>query len=83
MIFIINTSGAGLEFVLDDHHKSLMVEKQSLALPAAAESFLAECGATWRDITAIGVVIGLVISGAVIAVYFVSQKKKAATKTEE
>ena len=32
---------------------------------------------------AIGVVIGLVISGAVIAVYFVSQKKKAATKTEE
>ncbi len=58
MIFIINTSGAGLEFVLDDHHKTLMVEKQSLALPAAAESFLTECGATWRDITAIGVVIG-------------------------
>jgi tRNA threonylcarbamoyl adenosine modification protein YeaZ len=58
MIFIINTSGAGLEFVLNEHYKSLDVEKQSLALPAAAESFLAECGATWRDITAIGVVIG-------------------------
>jgi tRNA threonylcarbamoyl adenosine modification protein YeaZ len=58
MIFIINTSGTGLEFVLDEHHKSLDVEKQSLALPTAAESFLAECGATWRDITAIGVVIG-------------------------
>lgn len=58
MIFIINTSGTGLEFVLDEHHKSLDVEKQSLALPTAAESFLNECGATWRDITAIGVVIG-------------------------
>lgn len=58
MIFIINTSGTGLEFVLDEHYKSLDVEKQSLALPSAAESFLTECGATWRDITAIGVVIG-------------------------
>ncbi len=58
MIFVINTSGTGLEFVLDDHYKSLAVEKQSLALPAAAESFLTEYGATWRDITAIGVVIG-------------------------
>ena len=58
MIFIINTYGAGLEFVLDEHYKSLDVEKQSLALPTAAESFLTECGATWRNITAIGVVIG-------------------------
>ena len=58
MIFIINTSGAGLEFVLDGHHKLLSVEKQSIALPAAAESFLTECGAGWRDITAIGVVVG-------------------------
>lgn len=58
MIFIINTSGAGLEFVLDGHHKSMTVEKQSIALPRAAESFLTECGAGWRDITAIGVVVG-------------------------
>ena len=58
MIFVINTSGTGLEFVLDEHYKSLDVEKQSLALPTAVESFLTECGATWRDITAIGVVIG-------------------------
>lgn len=58
MIFIINTSGTGLEFVLDDHHKSVAVEKQSIALPAAAESFIAECGANWHDITAIGVVVG-------------------------
>lgn len=58
MIFVINTSGAGLEFVLDNHYKAVAVEKQSLALPTAAESFLTECGAGWRDITAIGVVVG-------------------------
>lgn len=58
MIFIINTSGAGLEFVLDDKHKSVAVEKQSVALPAAAEEFLTECGAKWSDLTAIGVVVG-------------------------
>ena len=58
MIFIINTSGAGLEFVLDDKHKSVVVEKQSVALPAAAESFITECGAKWSDLTAIGVVVG-------------------------
>lgn len=58
MIFIINTSGAGLEFVLDGKHKSVTVEKQSVALAAAAESFLTECGAKWSDLTAIGVVVG-------------------------
>ena len=58
MIFVINTSGAGLEFVLDGHHKTVAAEKQSVALPAAAESFLSECNATWADISAIGVVVG-------------------------
>ena len=58
MIFIINTSGNGLEFVLDGHHKSVVVEKQSVALPAAAESFIAESGAKWSDLTAIGVIVG-------------------------
>lgn len=58
MILVINTSGTGLEFVLDGHHKSITVEKQSIALPAAAQEFLTECGATWRDLTAIGVVTG-------------------------
>ena len=58
MIFIINTSGNGLEFVLDDKRKSVEVEKQSVALPAVAESFITECGAKWSDLTAIGVVVG-------------------------
>lgn len=58
MIFIINTSERGLEFVLDDKRKSVVVEKQSVALPVAAEEFLTECGAKWSDLTAIGVVVG-------------------------
>ena len=58
MILIINTSGAGLEFVLDDKYKSVAVEKQSVALPVECEKFMHECGASWRDISAIGVVVG-------------------------
>ena len=58
MILIINTSGKDLEFVLDDKYKSVVVEKQSVALPVECDKFICECGASWRDITAIGVVIG-------------------------
>ena len=58
MILIINTSGANLEFVLDDQYKSVQVEKQSVALPTECEKFITECGAKWSDITAIGVVTG-------------------------
>lgn len=58
MILVINTSGNGLEFVLDGYHKSVEVEKQSVALPAETEKFLTECGASWSDLTAIGVVVG-------------------------
>ena len=58
MILIINTSGKDLEFVLGEKHKAVTVEKQSIALPVECEKFITECGKTWRDITAIGVVIG-------------------------
>lgn len=58
MILIINTSGKDLEFVLGDKYKSVATEKQSVALPAQCEKFIAECGATWRDISAIGIVVG-------------------------
>ncbi len=58
MILIINTSGKDLEFVLDDKYKSVAVEKQSVALPIECEKFITECGAAWRDITAIGVIVG-------------------------
>lgn len=58
MILVINTSGKGLEFVLGNMHKSVEVDKQSIALPAECEKFIAECGATWRDVRAVGVVVG-------------------------
>ena len=58
MILIINTSGKDLEFVLGDKYKSVVAEKQSVALPAQCEKFIAECGTTWRDISAIGIVVG-------------------------
>ncbi|MBQ7185742.1 MAG: tRNA (adenosine(37)-N6)-threonylcarbamoyltransferase complex dimerization subunit type 1 TsaB [Alphaproteobacteria bacterium] len=58
MILVINTSGNGLEFVLDNHHKIVTVEKQSTALPSETEKFLSECGVKWTDLNAIGVVVG-------------------------
>lgn len=58
MILIINTSRANLEFVLDDKYKSVVVEKQSVALPIETEKFIIESGASWNDISAIGVVTG-------------------------
>ena len=58
MILVINTSGKDLEFVLGDKYKSVAVEKQSVALPVETEKFIAECGAKWSDINAIGVVVG-------------------------
>ncbi len=58
MILVINTSGNGLDFVLDDKYKHVDAEKQSVALPIETERFLTECGAKWSDLTAIGVVVG-------------------------
>jgi tRNA threonylcarbamoyl adenosine modification protein YeaZ len=58
MILIINTSGKDLEFVMGDKYKSVAVEKQSTALPSECEKFINECGATWRDISAIGIIVG-------------------------
>ncbi|MBR5153275.1 MAG: tRNA (adenosine(37)-N6)-threonylcarbamoyltransferase complex dimerization subunit type 1 TsaB [Alphaproteobacteria bacterium] len=58
MILIINTSGGNLEFVLGNNHKSVAVEKQSVALAAECEKFMNENNAKWSDLTAIGVVVG-------------------------
>ena len=58
MILIINTSSAGLEFVLDEHYTRIDVEKQSLALSTECEKFLAQHDVKWSDLTAIGVVVG-------------------------
>lgn len=58
MILIINTSGIGLEFAIGETIKNVITEKQSIALAAECEKFLDECGATWGDLRAIGVVVG-------------------------
>lgn len=58
MILTINTSGTGLDFVLDDKIKHVDTEKQSLSLPLEAEKFLSENNTKWSDLTAIGVVVG-------------------------
>lgn len=58
MIFIINTSSAGIELLLDGKYKRVEAEKQSLALPGESEKFLHDNGAAWKDLTAIGVVVG-------------------------
>lgn len=58
MILVINTSGAGLEFVLDDKYKHIDTEKQSVALPVETEKFLDECGVKWSELGAIGIVVG-------------------------
>ena len=58
MILVINTSGSDLEFVLGEHYRRVAVEKQSLALSAECEKFMADAGATWRDLRAIAVVVG-------------------------
>lgn len=58
MILIINTSGTGLEFAMGDKYAAVATEKQSIALPVATEQFMDACGANWRDLTAIAVVVG-------------------------
>lgn len=58
MILIINTSGTGLDFVLDDKFKHVDTAKQSVALPVETERFMTECGAKWTDLKAIGIVVG-------------------------
>lgn len=58
MILVINTSGKGLDFVIGDVYKHVDAEKQSIALAAECEKFITEYGIKWRDLTAIGVVVG-------------------------
>lgn len=57
-ILIINTSGAGLEFVLGDAFVHIDTDKQSIALPTMAEQFIRNQSTRWSDLDAIGVVVG-------------------------
>lgn len=55
---IIDTSKAGIDLLINNTHKHIDAEKQAVALPAETENFLKEQGLDWKDISAIGVVVG-------------------------
>ncbi len=58
MILIINTSGNGIDLVLDNNFTHVDAEKQAITLPDAVEKFLTDNNANWGDITAIGIIVG-------------------------
>jgi len=58
MILIINTSGKGIDLVLDDKIVHVDAEKQAITLPTATEKFLTDNNVAWSDLTAIGIVVG-------------------------
>lgn len=58
MILIINTSGNGIDLVLDDKFMHRDAEKQAIALPTAVNEFMNQNNVKMTDLTAIGVVVG-------------------------
>ena len=58
MFLVIQTSLSGIELLFGNTHKHIDTLTQSLTLPTAVTEFLAECGASFKDITAIGVIVG-------------------------
>jgi tRNA threonylcarbamoyl adenosine modification protein YeaZ len=58
MILIIDTSSSGIRMALGDAEKDIATSTQALHLPGAAEDFMRENGAAWRDLSAIGVIVG-------------------------
>ena len=58
MILIINTSGNGIDLVLNDKLMHMEAEKQAIALPVAVNKFLKENNVKMSDLMAIGVVVG-------------------------
>ncbi len=58
MILVINTSGNGIELVLDDKSMHVDGEKQAIALPVAVNDFMKQNNVQMAELTAIGVVVG-------------------------
>lgn len=58
MILIINTSGNGIDLVLNDKITHIDAEKQAVTLPNATENFLQNNNVKWTDLTAIGIITG-------------------------
>ena len=58
MILIINTSGNGIDLLLDDKFLHVDAEKQAVGLPNAVNEILEQNNAKTADLTAIGVIVG-------------------------
>ena len=58
MILIINTSGNGIDLVLNDKFMHMDVEKQAVTLPTAVEKFMKQNNVKMSDLSAIGVIVG-------------------------
>lgn len=58
MILIINTSGKGIDLLLDDKFMHTDAEKQAIGLPNAVNDFMVQNNVKMSDLTAIGVIVG-------------------------
>ena len=58
MILVINTSGKGIDLLLDEKQAHFDAEKQAIALPVAVDTFMKQNNVKMSDLTAIGVVVG-------------------------
>ena len=58
MILVINTSGNGIELVLNDKLLRIDAEKQAIALPSAVANFMKQNNVKMSDLSAIGVIVG-------------------------
>lgn len=58
MILVINTSGNGIDLVLDNKSMHVDAEKQAITLPSAVIDFTKQNNVKMADLTAIGVIVG-------------------------
>lgn len=58
MILVINTSGNGIDLVLNDKIAHFDAEKQAIALPVAVNNFMTQNNVKMSDLSAIGVIVG-------------------------
>lgn len=58
MILVINTSGNGVDLLLDDKSAHFDATKQAITLPIAVNDFMTQNNIKMSDLTAIGVIVG-------------------------
>lgn len=58
MILVINTSGNGVDLLLDDKSVHFDATKQAITLPIAVNDFMTQNNIKMSDLSAIGVIVG-------------------------